>query len=156
MHSVFSSKACIALYFRGLTHWPIMIFKLIPWTDISCAACKIVVRWIPQKSIDDKSKFVQVMAWCRQATSHYLNQCWPRSLPPYGITRPQWVNERGSSTLKYKNSRNFCKAYNVTTMKRKHSKNTCMYYCRECVKDVVISLDYLLYLLCDIWGCMWK
>ena len=31
------------------------------------------------------------MAWCRQATRHYLNQCWPRSLPPYGVTRPQWV-----------------------------------------------------------------
>ena len=32
------------------------------------------------------------MAWCRQATSHYLNHCWPRSLSPYGATRPQWVN----------------------------------------------------------------
>ena len=32
------------------------------------------------------------MAWCRQATNHCLNQCWPRSLPPYGVTRPQWVN----------------------------------------------------------------
>ena len=32
------------------------------------------------------------MAWCRQATSHYLNQCWPRSPMPYGITRPEWVN----------------------------------------------------------------
>ena len=32
------------------------------------------------------------MGWCRQATSHYLNQCWPRSLPPYVVTRPQWVN----------------------------------------------------------------
>ena len=32
------------------------------------------------------------MAWCRQATSHYLSQCWPRSMSPYGITRPQWVN----------------------------------------------------------------
>ena len=29
------------------------------------------------------------MAWCRQATSHYLNQCWPRSPTPYGVTRPQ-------------------------------------------------------------------
>ena len=28
---------------------------------------------------------------CRQATSHYLNQCWHRSLPLYGVTRPQWV-----------------------------------------------------------------
>ena len=32
------------------------------------------------------------MAWCRQATSHYLSQCWPRSVLPYGITSPQWVN----------------------------------------------------------------
>ena len=41
---------------------------------------------------DDKSTLVQVMAWCRQATSHYLSQCWPRSLTPYGVTRSQWVN----------------------------------------------------------------
>ena len=27
---------------------------------------------------DDKSTLVQVMAWCWQATSHYLSQCWPR------------------------------------------------------------------------------
>ena len=40
---------------------------------------------------DDKSTLVQVMAWCHQATSHYLSQCWPRSLS-YGITRPQWIN----------------------------------------------------------------
>ena len=32
------------------------------------------------------------MVWCRQATSHYVSQCWPRSLSPYGVTRPQWVN----------------------------------------------------------------
>ena len=31
------------------------------------------------------------MAWCRQAASHNLNQSWPRSLLPYGVTRPQWV-----------------------------------------------------------------
>ena len=41
---------------------------------------------------DGKSTLVQVMAWCRQAASHYLSQCWPRSLSPYGISRPQWVN----------------------------------------------------------------
>ena len=33
-----------------------------------------------------------VMAWCHQATSHYLSQSWSRSKWPYGITRPQWVN----------------------------------------------------------------
>ena len=31
------------------------------------------------------------MAWCRQATSHYQSQCWPRSLSPYGVIRPSWV-----------------------------------------------------------------
>ena len=32
------------------------------------------------------------MAWCRQATSHYLSLCWPRSMSPYGVTGPQWAN----------------------------------------------------------------
>ena len=41
---------------------------------------------------DDKSTLVQVMAWCRQTTSHYLSQCWPSSMSPYGVIRPQWVN----------------------------------------------------------------
>ena len=31
------------------------------------------------------------MAWCRQATSHYVSQCWPWSLSSYDVTRPQWV-----------------------------------------------------------------
>ena len=30
--------------------------------------------------IDGKSTLVQVMAWCHQATSHYLSQCWPTSV----------------------------------------------------------------------------
>ena len=38
------------------------------------------------------NKHVQVMAWCRQATSHYLSQCWTRSMSPYGSNRPQWSN----------------------------------------------------------------
>ena len=41
---------------------------------------------------NERSTLVQVMAWCRQATSHYLSQCWPSSMSPYGVTRPQWVN----------------------------------------------------------------
>ena len=44
---------------------------------------------------DEKSTLVQVMAWCRQATSHYLIQCWPSSMLPFGVTRPQWVNLLG-------------------------------------------------------------
>ena len=31
------------------------------------------------------------MAWCHQATSHYLSQCWPRSMSPNGNTTLQYV-----------------------------------------------------------------
>ena len=39
-----------------------------------------------------KSTLVQVMACCHYAKSHYLSQCWHRSVSPYSITRPQRVN----------------------------------------------------------------
>ena len=29
--------------------------------------------------------------WLHQATSHYLSQCWPKSMSSYDITRPHWV-----------------------------------------------------------------
>ena len=54
-----------------------------------------VLRKMPQ-DLTDKSTLVQVMAWCCQATSHYLNQCWRRSPMPNGVTRPQWVNSSPS------------------------------------------------------------
>ena len=65
---------------------------LISMTDGWDISCKIALRWMPLDLTDDKSTLVQVMAWCRQVTSHYLSQWWPRSLSPYGVTRPQWVN----------------------------------------------------------------
>ena len=48
-------------------------------------------RRMVQDPTDDKSTLVQVMAWCSQKTSHYLHQCWLRSMTLYGVTRPQWV-----------------------------------------------------------------
>ena len=39
------------------------------------------------------SQHVQVMAWCRQATSHYLRQCWLISMSPHGVTTSQWVKQ---------------------------------------------------------------
>ena len=39
------------------------------------------------------------MAWCSQATSHYLSQYWPRSMLPYGFTGPQWFNIWGVLTF---------------------------------------------------------
>ena len=51
----------------------------------------IALRWMSLGLTDDVSTLVQVMAWWRQVTSHYLSQCWPRSMSPYGVTRPQYV-----------------------------------------------------------------
>ena len=69
-----------------------VIFKLTlvnaGW-DISY---EIALRWMPLDLTADKSTVVQVMAWCRQATRNYLGQCWPRSMSPNGVTRPQWVD----------------------------------------------------------------
>ena len=49
-----------------------------------------VLRWIPE---------IRIQHWFRQrascqARSHYLSQCWLKSMSPYGvtITKPQWVN----------------------------------------------------------------
>ena len=69
-----------------------IIFKLILMIGGWGNFCKIALRWMSMDLTDDKSTLVQVMAWCRQATSHYLSQCWHRFTSPYGITRPQWVN----------------------------------------------------------------
>ena len=68
-----------------------VIFKPILVIDGWGICCEIALIWMSLDVTDDQSKLVPVMAWCRQATSHYLSQCWPRSLSPYGVTRPQWV-----------------------------------------------------------------
>ena len=69
-----------------------VIFKLILVNGGWGIPYEIALRWMPLDLTDDKSALVQVMAWCRQTTCHYLSQCWPRSMSPNGVTRPQWVN----------------------------------------------------------------
>ena len=86
---------------NALTHWPlgnlnfildIIIFKRILVINGWDISCKITLIWMSLDFTDDQSILVQVMACCHQATSHYLSQCWLRSLWPYGVTRPQQVN----------------------------------------------------------------
>ena len=86
----------------ALTHWPLGDFKLILVGNFQAnfsewwlryISYEVSLRWMPLDLTNDKSTLVQVMAWCRQATSHYLIQCWPRSMSPNGVTRPQWVND---------------------------------------------------------------
>ena len=68
-----------------------VIFNLVLLIGIFRSYHDNALRWMSQDLTDDKSTLVQVMAWCRQATSHYLSQCWLSSLSPYGVARPQWV-----------------------------------------------------------------
>ena len=69
-----------------------IIFKLILVFGGWGPSCEISRWWMPLDLTDDKSTLVQVMAWYRQATSHYLSQCWPSFMSPYGVIRPQCVN----------------------------------------------------------------
>ena len=47
------------------------IFNLVLLIGIFRSSHDDALRWMPQDLTDDKSTWVQVMAWCRQATSHY-------------------------------------------------------------------------------------
>ena len=55
-------------------------------------------QWISLKSI-----LVKVMDWRHQATSHYLSQCWSRSLSPYGVTRVTEFNFLGITINEFMN-----------------------------------------------------
>ena len=83
-----------------LTHWSLgnlneilnkQFLSDFQWLMVEVICCEIALRGMPLDITGDKSTLVQVMAWCHQATSHYLSQCWPRYLLLYGVTRPQWV-----------------------------------------------------------------
>ena len=43
----------------------------------------------PEDHVDGKTILVQVMAWCRQAGDHYLDQFWPSSMTRYCVPWPQ-------------------------------------------------------------------
>ena len=79
-------------------HFKTAIFNLVLLIGIFTLSNDNALRWMPSELTDDKSTWVQVMAWCRQATIHYLSQCWPSSMSPYGITRPQWIDMASATT----------------------------------------------------------
>ena len=78
---------------RGKFEWNYRhaIFKQILVIDDWGISCEIALLWMSRDLTGDKSTLVQVMACCLTAPSHYLNQCWLRSLSPHGVTGPQWV-----------------------------------------------------------------
>ena len=81
-------------------HFKTAIFNLVLLIGFLRSSNDNIPRWMPWDLMDDKSRLVEVMAWCHQATSQYLSQCWPRSISPYDVTRPQWINRQsGTSTI---------------------------------------------------------
>ena len=84
------SRKSIQLIFPGRFERNLrkVIFKLILMICGWGIFCKIALRWMSMDLTYNKSTLVQVMAWCSQATSHYVSQCWPRSTSPYGVARP--------------------------------------------------------------------
>ena len=85
-----------------------VIFKQILLIYDWGTSCEFALIWMSLDFTDDQSTLVQVMAWCRQSTSHYLIQCWPRSLLPYGKNEPEWVNLLWLSVVKW-----FCFLFNT-------------------------------------------
>ena len=63
------------------------VFKRIETISFMSTLRVTAIMWIVQGYTD--SILVQVMDWCRQAVSHYLNQSWPRHVVSYGFIRPE-------------------------------------------------------------------
>ena len=62
-------------------HFRYLIFQIISVIDGWGISCELALRWMSLNLTDDRSPLVQVP-----------EPSWPRSLSPYGVTRPQWVN----------------------------------------------------------------
>ena len=71
-------------------HFKSVIFEHM--LRIMSISCENVLKWMPQNTFDDNSTLVQVMIWYREATKHYMSQCWPRSMLLCDITRPHRVD----------------------------------------------------------------
>ena len=83
---------------RCVTDLGNMILALLMIQNSSmCTNYGSALRWMPDDRTNIKPILLQVMAWCRQATNHYLSSWWPIFMAPYGITRPQWA--KASTTV---------------------------------------------------------
>ena len=69
---------------RFYQSFSLVVFKFILAIDGWDISHEISSKWMSLDLTDDNSTLVQLMAWCRQATSHYLSQCWPRSVAIWG------------------------------------------------------------------------
>ena len=78
INSMLPGRCCcdfkyINTYIDFKHNWGIKIFSI---------QVSINLQWLPDV-IDSKLTHVLVVAWCHQATNHYLNQCWPSFIAPW-------------------------------------------------------------------------
>ena len=106
-------------------HFKTAIFNLVLLIGIFTSSGDNALRWMPKDPTDDKSTLVQVMAWSRQATSHYLHQCWPRFLPPYGVTRPQWVYHCSNGFIEENAFENCCLTHRLWRVMEQDTGQLC-------------------------------
>ena len=75
-----------------LSHWDRDNLTTISQTIFSNAFCWMIIqislKFIPKGPIDNMPALIQILAWRRMATSHYLNQWWPSLLTHVCVTRP--------------------------------------------------------------------
>ena len=82
----------------------LVTFKLNLVNDDWGTSGKITLTWLSLDLTDDKSTLIQVMAWCSQETSHYLNS--------YGVTRPahNQLTHRAKIFIKHINKNGKCQS----------------------------------------------
>ena len=127
-----------------------IIFKLILVTNGCDISSEIALRWTSLVLSDDKSTLVQVMAWCRQARSQYLNQCWPRSSRPYVVTRPQWVNSSPLHKMAIISQMTFWNAFSWMEMYEFHLRSHKKFVPRIWTKNIPTLVQIMAWCrLCD-------
>ena len=62
------------------TDLKIVFSEHILWISLMSTSYETSLMWMSQNTSDDNSTMVQVTTLCYQAASHYLSQCWPKSL----------------------------------------------------------------------------
>ena len=96
-HNVLTGKVTFHWkWWISLTHWSLEDLDLMQFSIVSLigifSSYDDALKWMPQDLTNNTSILVEVMSWCRQTASHYLSQCWLKSMSPYDVTLPQWVN----------------------------------------------------------------
>ena len=161
------SKQSRGWWFETPLHplWRHRNVKLVLVTNGPHMKLKFGVRWLSLDLIDDRSTLIQVMAWCRWATSHYLGQYWPRSMSPHDFTRSQWIEVFSAKFHRYLSNKYVGKRYSWIFAWKGHCYNahitlvinplltlTCTLFCTHPKRFSVLSFRWLFFVLSYFYG----